>query len=79
MIGKYVIVDNFFPVLIPDAMPHDRLRDMNITSAGFFRAYVNEAGALDVAVHGHSESLSIQSHPTDVDKIRITLKMRSIS
>lgn len=75
MTGKYLIIDNHLPVLIPDAMPHDRLREMNITSAGFFTVYTDTSCKLEICVHGHSESLGLKSKPEDAEKIKTFMQL----
>lgn len=75
MKGKYVMVDDMFPVLMPDSMSHDSMCAMRITSAGFFKVYEEECGKLDVCVYGHSESLSLNSDPKDANVIKVFMQM----
>lgn len=66
---KYIIFDNYFPVVFPDNIEHKQIAsgvDKEPTSAGFI-----ENGICT----GFSDSLGISSKPTDTKHVKILLKM----
>lgn len=84
MEGKYVIFDGAFAVCFGKAMVHSEMdycdrytnprnwERSEPTSAGFFNLHVVDGG-IKVNVHGRSESLDMDSLPTDAGLISIAL------
>lgn len=75
MKGKYVMVEDTYPVLIPMAMSHDRIANLNITSAGFFKIYRQDCGKLDVCAYGKSESLGLECDVRDAAVIKAFMQI----
>jgi len=80
--GKYIIVDNYQPILFHKTISHDSFirvfpKDM-ITSAGFFQVTgkptEKDPTAIEVSVFGDSTTLKLSPKEGDEDVIIKTLR-----
>jgi len=74
---KYVILDEFMPVLFSSAILHSRMNNLDdncrVTSAGFVKV-VRTSEGFEVTCYGESQSLGLGPGPNDADLIRQLLE-----
>lgn len=69
--AKYIITEDFKPIIFSKAIPHKVFKNLNPSSAGFI--HISELG--DIHVYGSSISLGIESQPLRDSEIIETLLM----